>query len=104
MGQLNQHQLILDLGSTHADTYGDQEKSAYNGPIRLTVIMHTLLDCLLNTQLRSGNRYTSQSATKFLLWILQVYNHPWFDILVRENSSFSAPEIYHACDKKMLSL
>lgn len=104
-GQLNQHQLILDLDSTHADTYGDQEKSAYNGHYQTNgyhplVAFDALSGCLLNAQLRPGNRYTSQGATKFLLRSLQVYDQSSLDILVRGDSGFAAPAIYQACDKK----
>lgn len=105
LGQLNQHQLILDLDSTHADTFGNQEKSAYNGHYQTNgyhplLAFDTLSGCLLNAQLRPGNRYTSKGATKFLLRSLRAYDQSSLDILVRGDSGFAAPGIYHACDKK----
>ncbi|SFV41388.1 IS1380 family transposase [Ligilactobacillus acidipiscis] len=105
LGQLNQHQLILDLDSTHADTFGDQEKSAYNGHYQTNgyhplLAFDALSGCLLNAQLRPGNRYTSQGATKFLLRSLRAYDGSSLDVLVRGDSGFAAPGIYHACDKK----
>lgn len=99
--QKRQHQMIIDLDSTHADTFGRQEGSAFNTHYR-TNGYHPLLafdsfsGCLLGAKLRPGNEYTSKKAEAFLKPILQRY--AGLDLLVRADSGFAKPEIYAACE------
>jgi len=100
--QKRQHQLIIDLDSTHADTFGQQEGSAFNTHYQ-TNGYHPLLafesfsGCLLSAKLRPGNEYTSKKAEDFLTPILQQYAAR--DLLVRADSGFAKPEIYTACEE-----
>jgi len=99
--------LIADLDSTHANAYGNQEKSAYNGHYR-KVGFHPLLafDGLtgdfLKAQLRPGNVYTSNSVVDFLRPMLEHYNKtfPETSALVRGDSGFAVPDLYELCEKE----
>src|SRR5699024_2913548 len=69
--QKKQHQLIMDLDSTHSDTFGHQDGSDFNTHYQ-TNGYHPLLafdnfsGCLLGAKLRPGNEYTSKNAEDFL--------------------------------------
>ena len=99
--QKRQHQLIIDLDSTHADTFGQQEDSAFNTHYQ-TNGYHPLLafdsfsGCLLGAKLRPGNEYTFKKAEDFLKSILQRYAE--LDLLVRADSGFAKTESYAACE------
>lgn len=99
--------LIIDLDSTHADTYGNQENSAYNAHYR-TVGYHPLVAFdgvtgdFLKAELRSGNVYTSNGAVKFTKPIIEHYNQtfPSTTLMVRGDSGFAVPELYELCEKE----
>lgn len=63
--------LIFDLDSTHSDTYGDQESTAYNAHYG-TVGFHPLVAFdgvtgdFLKAKLRPGNVYTSNGVVDFI--------------------------------------
>lgn len=99
--QTNQHQVIVDLDSTHTDTYGQQEDSAFNTHYQVNGY-HPLLAF----EALSGSLYQTapgtKGAEKFLLRILREYRFDSRDILVRGDSGFAKPGIYRICAKKGL--
>jgi len=105
--QTNQNQMIVDLDSTHTDTCGQQEDSAFNAHYQANgyhplLAFETLSDSLLAAKLRPGNDYISKGAEKFLLQILREYRSGSRDILIRGDSGFAKPGIYRICTKKGL--
>nr|WP_241259088.1 transposase [Ligilactobacillus pobuzihii] len=100
--QKKQHQLIIDLDSTHTDTFGQPEGSAFNthyqtNSYHLLLAFDSFSSCLLGAKLRLANEYTSKKAEDFLTPILQQYAE--LDLLVRADSGFTKPEIYVACEE-----
>lgn len=99
--------LIFDLDSTHADTYGNQEKSSYNAHYR-TLGFHPLVafDGLtgdfLKAQLRPGSVYTSNGVVDFMRPLIEHYNEtfPEISTLVRGDSGFAVPGLYELCEKE----
>ncbi|UAK17201.1 IS1380 family transposase [Sporolactobacillus terrae] len=97
--------LILDLDSTHVDTYGKQESSDYNAHYG-TIGFHPLVAFdgatgdFLKAKLRPGNRYTSHGVVDFVRPILEHYNEhfPETTPLVRADSGFATPDLYEACE------
>ena len=71
--------LIIDLDSTHADTYGHQESATYNAHYG-TVGFHPLVAFdgitgdFLKAQLRPGNVYTSNGVVDFVKPVIEHYN------------------------------
>ena len=96
--------LIVDLDSSHADTYGQQEEAAYNAHYR-TVGFHPLVafDGLtgdfLKAKLRPGNVYTSNGVVDFIRPVIEHYNEqfPECSYLVRGDSGFAVPGLYELC-------
>lgn len=101
--------LIYDLDSTHADTYGSQEQSAYNAHYR-TVGFHPLVAFdgmtgdFLKAQLRPGNVYTSTGVVDFMRPLIEHYNQhfPETTSLVRGDSGFAVPALYELCEKESI--
>lgn len=101
----NDTELIIDIDSTHSDTFGHQEQTDYNAHYQ-TYGYHPLLafDGLtgdfLKAELRSGNQYTSKGVKGFIDPLLHHYNEalPHTDILVRGDSGFATPEVYESCE------
>lgn len=101
----NDTEIIIDLDSTHSDTFGRQEQTDYNAhygthgyhPI---VAFDGLTGDFLKANLRSGNQYTSTGVKGFLEPLLEYYNQvvPTTDILVRGDSGFETPDIYEMCE------
>lgn len=101
----NDTDMIIDLDSTHPDTFGRQEQTDYNAhygthgyhPI---VAFDGLTGDFLKANLRSGNQYTSTGVKGFLEPLLEHYNQvvPTTDILVRGDSGFATPDIYEMCE------
>lgn len=101
----NDTDMIIDLDSTHSDTFGSQEQTDYNThygthgyhPI---VAFDGLTGDFLKAKLRSGNQYTSTGVKAFLEPLLDHYNQaiPTTDILVRGDSGFATPDIYELCE------
>lgn len=99
--------LIFDLDSTHADTYGNQEKYSYNAHYR-TLGFHPLVafDGLtgdfLKAQLRPGSVYTSNGVVDFMCPLIEHYNEtfPEISTLVRGDSGFVVPGLYELCEKE----
>lgn len=100
----NQTATIIDIDSTHSDTYGKQEATNYNAHYG-TEGYHPLLATdqdgnLLKAVLRPGNAYTSKDVKAFLTPLLKHYQTqlPTTDILVRGDSGFATPEVYDVCE------
>ena len=101
----NDTDMIIDLDSTHSDTFGRQEQTDYNAhygthgyhPI---VAFDGLTGDFLKAKLRPGNQYTSTGVKAFLEPLLEHYNQvvPTTDILVRGDSGFATPDIYELCE------
>ncbi|MGX6980275.1 IS1380 family transposase [Vagococcus elongatus] len=105
--RLNRHltELIIDLDSTHSDTFGHQEAANYNGHYGTMgyhplVAFDGLTGDFLKAELRSGSVYTSNGVRQFLAPLLEHYNQlvPNTYILVRGDSGFATPELYELCE------
>ncbi|HAZ1111357.1 TPA: IS1380-like element IS1678 family transposase, partial [Enterococcus faecium] len=103
----NDTELIIDLDSTHSDTFGHQEQTNYNTHYQTygyhpLVAFDGLTGDFLKAELRSGNQYTSKGVKEFLTPLLEHYNHslPNTDILVRGDSGFATPGVYDSCESK----
>lgn len=101
----NDTNMIIDLDSTHSDTFGHQEETAYNAHYGTNgyhplVAFDGLTGDFLKAKLRSGNQYTSKGVKDFLEPLLAHYNQtvPTTDILVRGDSGFATPDVYDLCD------
>ena len=101
----NDTDMIIDLDSTHSDTFGSQEQTDYNAHYRTNgyhplVAFNGLTGNFLKAKLRSGNQYTSNGVKTFLKPLLDHYHQaiPTTDILVRGDSGFATPEIYELCE------
>ena len=101
----NDTNMIIDLDSTHSDTFGHQEQTAYNAHCGTNgyhplVAFDGLTGDFLKAKLRSGNQYTSKGVKEFLEPLLEHYNQtiPTTDILVRGDSGFATPDVYDLCD------
>ncbi len=97
--------MIIDLDSTHSDTFGNQEKTEYNAHYGTQgyhplVAFDGLTGDFLKAELRSGNVYTSKGVKDFLAPMLTHYRQvlPCTDILVRGDSGFATPEVYDTCE------
>ena len=101
----NDTNMIIDLDSTHSDTFGHQEQTAYNAHYGTNgyhplVAFDGLTGDFLKAKLRSGNQYTSNGVKEFLEPLLEHYNQsmPTTNILVRGDSGFATPDVYDLCD------
>lgn len=99
--------LIFDLDSTHADTYGHQEKSSYNAHygtlgFHPLVAFDGLTGDFLKAQLRPGSVYTSNGVVDFMRPLIEHYNEkfPETSTLVRGDSGFAIPALYELCEKE----
>lgn len=102
----NDTDMIIDLDSTHSDTFGNQEQTNYNFHYQTNgyhplVAFDGLNGDFLKAKLRSGNQYTSNGVKEFLEPLLEHYNQaiPTTDILVRGDSGFATPDIYELCEE-----
>ena len=99
--------IIFDLDSTHSDTYGDQEETAFNTHYG-TVGFHPLVAFdgmtgdFLKAQLRPGNVYTSNGVIDFIEPVIKHYNEklPETTPFVRGDSGFAVPALYELCEKE----
>jgi len=97
--------LIIDLDSTHADTYGKQESASYNSHYG-TVGFHPLVAFdgvtgdFLKAQLRPGNVYTSNGVVEFIKPLIEHYNEKFPEIIpfLRGDSGFAVPALYDLCE------
>jgi uncharacterized membrane protein len=99
--------LIFDLDSTHSDTYGHQESTAYNAHYG-TIGFHPLVAFdgvtgdFLKAKLRPGNVYTSNGVIEFIQPLIEQYNEtfPVASLFVRGDSGFAVPALYELCEKE----
>ena len=99
--------LIIDLDSTHSDTYGKQEAAAYNAHYG-TVGFHPLVAFdgmtgdFLKAQLRPGNVYTSNGIVNFIQPLIEHYNEvfPETSLFLRGDSGFAVPALYDLCERE----
>lgn len=102
--------LIIDLDSTHADTYGAQEDAAYNTHYN-TVGFHPIIAFdgmtgdFLKAKLRSGNVYTSNGVVDFVRPLIAHYNEmfPATMSFLRGDSGFAVPALYELCETESVS-
>lgn len=105
----NATELIIDLDSSYAETYGKQEQADYNHHYRV-VGFHPLLafDGLtgdfLKAQLRPGNVYTSKGVVDFVQPLCAHYNEkfPETTMMVRGDSGFAVPGLYELCESESI--
>jgi hypothetical protein len=102
----NDTNMIIDLDSTHSDTFGNQEQTDYNAHYQTNgyhplVAFDGLTGDFLKAKLRPGNQYTSHGVKEFLKPLLDHYNQaiPTTNILVRGDSGFATPDVYELCEK-----
>lgn len=102
----NDTEMIIDLDSTHSDTFGHQEQTDYNAHYQTNgyhplVAFDGLTGDFLKAKLRAGNQYISKGIKEFLEPLLEHYNQvvPTTDILVRGDSGFATPDIYELCEE-----
>ncbi|OJG28559.1 hypothetical protein RU98_GL000152 [Enterococcus caccae] len=104
--QMNCQEMVIDVDSTHSDTFGKQENTAYNGHYG-TVGYHPLVafdgltGFFLGAQLRPGNVYTSNGVADFLRPIVKQFRGGTGDrqLLIRGDSGFATPEVYQLCEE-----
>lgn len=97
--------IIFDLDSTHSDTYGNQELTAYNTHYG-TVGFHPLVAFdgitgdFLKAKLRPGNVYTSNGVVDFIKPLIEHYNEqfPETTPFLRGDSGFAVPALYDLCE------
>lgn len=101
----NDTELLIDLDSTHSDTFGRQEQANYNAHYQTNgyhplVAFDGFTGDFLKAELRSGNQYTSNGVKAFLTPLLDHYNQtiPHTQILVRGDSGFATPDVYDSCE------
>ncbi|NVS16776.1 IS1380 family transposase [Listeria monocytogenes] len=99
-------ELIIDLDSTHSDTYGQQEQTNYNAHYQTNgyhplVAFDGINGTCLKAELRSGNVYSSTGVRHFLEPLLSDYQHslPNKEILIRGDSGFATPELYDLAEE-----
>src|SRR5699024_8170663 len=97
----NDTNMIIDLDSTHSDTFGNQEQTDYNFHYQTNgyhplVAFDGLTGDFLKAKLRSGNQYTSNGVKEFLKPLLEHYNQtiPTKDILVHGDSGLARTGVY----------
>ncbi len=90
-------EVVLDIDSTHSDTYGTHYGATGYHPL---VAFDGLTGLLLDAKLRPGNVYTSNEAEDLLRPLLLHYNSYScaMNLLVRGDSGFAKPEIYSLCE------
>lgn len=104
-----QSELVIDIDSTHFDTFGKQEDTNYNAHYG-TFGYHPLVAYdgvhgdFLKAELRPGNVYTSTGAENFLQDLLshiRVQSSLLDNIVLRADSGFASPAIYRVCEEQM---
>lgn len=98
--------IVIDLDSTHCDTFGHQEKSDFNSHYRTfgyhpLVAFDAITGLFLKSQLRSGNVYTSTGVVEFIEPLLQhlLDDLHIMNILIRGDSGFAVPDLYKLCER-----
>ncbi|ARY92343.1 hypothetical protein BGL52_11475 [Lacticaseibacillus casei] len=102
-----QRQFVLAIDSTHLDTYGHQEATAFNAHYMAKgyhpqVAFDNTSSILLDACVRPGNTYTGKDADPF---IQRTFDHleeldPAIEVIVRGDSGFAVPTFYEACTSR----
>ena len=102
--------LLLDFDSTLRNTYGHQEGEGFNFHYQNhgyhpLVCYDGITGDLLKIQLRNGTDYSSTGVMDFLQPLLDKFGNDYPDIplLLRGDSGFSKPELYHQCETNGVS-
>ena len=97
--------VVIDLDSTHCDTFGKQEGSDFNNHYRTfgyhpLVAFDAVTGLFLKAQLRKGNVYTSTEVVPFLEPLLKhlIEDLNVSHILIRGDSGFAVPALYELCE------
>lgn len=105
----HQTELVIDIDSTHFDTFGKQENTDYNAHYG-TYGYHPLVAYdgihgdFLKAELRPGNVYTSAGSDSFIKELLEHVRTQSIllnSIVLRADSGFASPEIYEVCEDQM---
>ncbi len=102
--------ILLDLDSTLLNTYGHQEGEGFNFHYQNhgyhpLVYYDGITGDLLKIQLRNGTDYSSTGVMDFLQPLLDEFGNDYPDIplLLRGDSGFTKPELYHQCETNGVS-
>ena len=102
--------LLLDLDSTLLNTYGHQEGEGFNFHYQNRgyhplVCYDGITGDLLKIELRNGTEYSSTGVTEFLQPLLDEFGaeYPDIPLLLRGDSGFTKPELYHQCETNGVS-
>lgn len=102
--------ILLDLDSTLLNTCGHQEGEGFNFHYQdhgyhPLVCYDGITGDLLKIQLRNGTDYSSTGVIDFLQPLLDEFGNDYPDIplLLRGDSGFTRPELYHQCETKGVS-
>ena len=102
--------ILLDLDSTLLNTYGHQEGEGFNFHYQdhgyhPLVCYDGITGDLLKIQLRNGTDYSSTGVMDFLQPLLDEFGNDYPDIplLLRGDSGFTKPELYHQCETNGVS-
>ena len=102
--------ILLDLDSTLLNTYDHQEGEGFNFHYQdhgyhPLVCYDGITGDLLKIQLRNGTDYSSTGVIDFLQPLLDEFGNDYPDIplLLRGDSGFTKPELYHQCETNGVS-
>jgi len=102
--------LLLDLDSTLLNTYGHQEGEGFNFHYQNhgyhpLVCYDGITGDLLKIELRNGTDYSSTGVMEFLQPLLDEFgtDYPDIPLLLRGDSGFTKPELYHQCETNGVS-
>ena len=102
--------LLLDLDSTLLNTYGHQEGQGFNFHYQNRgyhplVCYDGITGDLLKIELRNGTDYSSTGVMEFLQPLLDEFGaeYPDIPLLLRGDSGFTKPELYHQCETNGVS-
>lgn len=102
--------LLLDLDSTLLNTYGHQEGEGFNFHYQNRgyhplVCYDGITGDLLKIELRNGTEYSSTGVMEFLQPLLDEFGaeYPDIPLLLRGDSGFTKPELYHQCETNGVS-
>lgn len=98
--------VILDIDSTHIDTYGNQQETAYNYHYSATgyhplMLFDGITGDILKVELRKGSVYTSNNVVAFMRPVLEWFKDKFPDIhlILRGDSGFATPDLYELLDE-----
>lgn len=102
----NQQELVIDVDSTHCDTFGKQENTTNNAHYGTNgfhplIAFDGLTGLFLGAQLRPGNVYTSTEVAAFVRPLIERYRHYSCEmtLLLRGDSGFATPQLYELCEE-----